>query len=271
MTRPYDLPRTLRLQPRNRRVRIDAEAHATAADAREVDPLDSRSILSRIGLLGVTLSLALGIGLVSSGTASAATPSYLATYNTTGDVSTISTDVVIPTYTCAKGDAVDAFANAYDSDSSDATPYSGAYLVLGCSKKNKPELDIALEIDGTYEYAAVVMAQGDTVQLVVSCGPSGTTVSATDETNTNGDTDAVPTASSCEDAYIGDIGVGDGSGQRTLPDFHALDFSNAEVNSAALGSFTPTKTDYHEGAANVIKVKPFTNGGLDFATKQKGT
>ncbi len=62
-----------------------------------------------------------------------------------------------------------------------------------------------------------------------------------------------------------------GGGQKTLPDIHAVDFSNVELNGSALGSPTPTKSNYYEGAPNVIKFKGFTNSGLNFVTKQKGT
>jgi Peptidase A4 family len=230
--------------------------------------MSSRSVLGRIGLIGAAGSLAVGMALVSSGTASAKTDSYLATYNTSGPVSTISTDLVIPSYTCHKGDALALYADAYDAD---ADAFSGGYIDLACKKTGKPKLEVALEIDGSYTFPTTVMALGDTVQIELSCGDSGTTATVSDTNNDNVYTESDPTASSCQNAYIGDIGVGLGAGQRTLPDFHAVDYSNAEVNGSALGTFDPTKTNYYEGAANIIKVKALTNDGLNFVTKQTGT
>lgn len=116
-----------------------------------------------------------------------------------------------------------------------------------------------------------MIEEGNTVELELTCGESGTTVTVDDVSNSNEYTNSSATASSCQNAYVGDIGVSKAGGQRTLPDFHAIDFSDAEVNASALGSLDPTKTNYYEGATNVIKVKPFSNSGLNFATKQKGT
>jgi hypothetical protein len=236
----------------------------------EVGPMGKRSTLARIGAVAAGPLLAIGLVSVPSGAATANTKtpkSYLATYNATTSVSSISVTVTLPSYTCKKSDDVAAYA---DTEDLNTDTWSGTYVGLACGKKNVPIYSPALEIDGAYTNPAATMRADDTVVLSTSCGATGTVVTIDDVTSTSSVSTSSASPSDCSAAFVGDIGVQKGAGPKVdnLPRFGSIDFSNVNVNGSSLGSFTPTVSNYYEGKKNIITVGPITDGGTAFVTTQ---
>lgn len=107
----------------------------------------------------------------------------------------------------------------------------------------------------------------------MSCGAGGTVVTI-DDTSTH--TSVSNTSSSVDDGnavFVGNIGVLKGSGPKIspLPSFGSVTFSNLDVHGSALGTSSPTTTDYYEGRKNVIHVGTITDWGTSFVNTQESS
>lgn len=211
--------------------------------------------------------LFLGLAATPAG-ATKPTDSDLAIYEASGvSVSTLGAQATIPTYTCKKADQVSVYTDTYDEDASN---FTGVYVDLACGKHNLPAPSVALEIDGTYDYPTMTITPGDDVSLSVTCGGTGTEVSLYDATSGHTVDNTSSTASDCNGAFVGNIGVLKGAGPKLspLPDFGSLTFTNVNVNDTAIGTFSPTATNYYEGKKDQIDVGPIT-GGNSFVNTQE--
>jgi hypothetical protein len=232
------------------------------------------SIVAMVGAFSAGVVLVLGV-VASPGTAWAtplstphATKYPFAGYITSPmAVTSSAATVTVPTVACGKKlSAITAAATVYDSTGSE---FSSAEVYIGCSSK-KERLAAYAEIDNAFTVPTVTINPGDTVELLVTCGSLGISVSIDDETTNSIGTAASTKAESCTQAEAGDDGVtkGHGSALVALPPFGTIDYTGVMVNGAAIGSFSPTATTYSEGKKNVITTGPLTAGGTAFTTTQ---
>jgi hypothetical protein len=217
--------------------------------------------------------LFLGLATAPAGAKTKPTDSYLGVYEANVAVTSLSENAVVPTYTCKKGEQIDIYANTYDQDSSNASPFDGAYVDLACSKSNQPEVYPNLEVDGNYVPTDVTISEGDTIQISVTCGPSGSVEKISDLTTGGSTGTSTDTASSCNGVFAGNIGVLNKKGTKVspLPAFGSISFGSVEVNSSPIGdtSPAPTSVNYYEGKKNQIDVGPLTAGGSAFVNTQE--
>jgi hypothetical protein len=231
--------------------------------------------MGRIGVAALAAS-ALAVGLVAAAAPAGATQSksYLGVYQALNQlVTSLSEDAVVPNYTCKKADQVDIYANVFDQDGGSPGAFDGAFLGLACAKGNVPELVPYLEVDGTYAAAGVSISVGDTIEITVTCGSTGSVETIADLTHGGSSSTGTSAPSSCNGAFFGNIGVSKGSSgtkELPLPTFGSISFSNVEVNGAPLGdaSPSPTSVNYFEGKKNQIVVGPLTAGGSAFVNTQ---
>jgi hypothetical protein len=212
--------------------------------------------------------LFLSLAATPAGAKTKPTDSYLAIYEAANiTVSTLGAEASIPSYTCKKADQVAVYDDTYDED---ASTFSGVYVDLACGKHNVPAPSVALEIDGTYDNPTITIAPGDDVSMSVTCGSSGTMVSLYDVTSGHTVDNTSGTASDCNGAFVGNIGVLKGAGPKLspLPDFGSVTFTNVDVNDVAIGTYTTTTTNYYEGKKAQIDVGPLTDSGSSFTNTQ---
>jgi hypothetical protein len=248
---------------------------------RRFDAMTTRVCL-RFARIGLTTVAMLGLVLMAAEPASAAgatklrvaaVPKLRATnvrYPFAGyitppaTVTSASTTVVLPAVACTKKIAAFA-AGAIVYDSSAGT-FSGAMVYIGCSSKEQ-QLTALVEDDNTYTTPTVVLHSGDTVDLSVTCGSSGISVSVDDQTTVSTGTGSSATAETCTQGEVGDDAAAFSNDSiAPLPPFVSVNFTNAMVNAAAIGLLDPTTATYFEGKKNQIATGALTDGGTAFTT-----
>jgi hypothetical protein len=225
-------------------------------------------------MLAVVVSMSVLAGVSSAGAATK--PSYLGIYEALNQtVTTVSVDFTVPNYSCgAKNDAVDAYTNTFDKSPEVNSAFNGGFVQLGCDHNGatKPVVTSFLEIDGTYSAPLdMTITRGNSIEVTVSCGASGSVASLEDITTGVTLSDNSSNPSDCNGVFMGNIGVSanaKGTKQLPLPKFKTIHFSDALVNGADLGALSPTAVNYFEGTANQIKVGPL-NAGESWVNTQK--
>jgi hypothetical protein len=218
---------------------------------------------------GLALSTVVGVSALVGTQAVGASPtkSYLGVYEALNQtVTSLNIEFTVPKFKCeSANDAVDAYANTFDQTPGNPDAFDGGFVQLSCSAAKKPVITPFLEADGTYvSPSGMTIVKKDVIDISVTCGASAG--SDTIDDVTSGQSESFPTAagSSCNGAFLGNIGVSNKKGTKdlALPTFGSIHFSDATLNGAPLGDASPAAkaVNYYEGASNVIKVGPLTGG-----------
>lgn len=234
------------------------------------------SALVRVALVAAGSVLVVGMASAPASAAPTHTKppqkSYYGGYaQTTGTASSVQATIVLPTYTCKKGDNLGPGIQAFDNT---ANAWDQEFIYLGCSKTGKkyePSYGgTGIEIDGVYIFPDLVMSAGDSIEFTTTCGPTGTVSTIEDLNSSQSVSNSSTAASSCTSGGAGDLGIaGKGTGgQSNLPTFGAIDYTNVTVNGVGIGATSPVATNYYEGKKNEITTGALTDDGTAFTTTQ---
>lgn len=253
------------------RGRTTKAASAGGADTRNGGNVFNRSLLARLCVVA-TGSLVLATLMTTPSGAKAPAKSFFGGWgNTTATETSVQATIVLPSYTCKKGDNLGPGIGAYDNQNS---AWNQEFIYMACAKVGKswePSYgSTGIEVDGAYTYPSLAMSAGDSIEFTTTCGPSGTVSTIENLNTTQSVSNSSSSPSSCTDGGAGDLGIqGRGvGGQSNLPAFGSIDYSNVTINALPIGSFSPTTTNYYEGKKNQIDTGALTDGGTAFVTTQ---
>ena len=180
--------------------------------------------MNNLARIGVALSATVGFSALGVQSAGAApTKSYLGVYEALNQtVTSLNIEFTVPKFKCeSANDAVDAYANTFDQTPGNPDAFDGGFVQLSCSAAKKPVITPFLEADGTYvSPSGMTIAKKDVVDISVTCGASAG--SDTIDDVTSGQSESFPTAagSSCNGAFLGNIGVSNKKGTKDLRAAH---------------------------------------------------